>query len=300
MGKILKVNNTGDYSSYLGQVDRHSLISVIDYDAVSPIRHSLNSYGVYAIFLRDDASVDLTYGCGRYDYKESTLMCVSPGQIGGKEDNGEMVCISGWALLFHPDLLHGTTLEKSIREYSFFDYRINEALHMSREERETIVSLIKEIQKEIDNNPDDMQNSIIVGYLDVLLRFCQRFYNRQFLTRRIENNDVLARFESALLDYYKKNMQTEKGLPNVRYIADVLCMSPNYLGDLIKRMTGETAGSHIRRFIIRVIKNDLASGLTVSEVAYKTGFDYTQHLSRFFKKQTGMTPSEYIQQLSGY
>lgn len=297
MSKILKVNNTGDYSSYLGQTDRHRLVSVIDYDAVSPIRHSLNSYGVYAIFLRDDASVDLTYGCGRYDYKESTLLCVSPGQIGGKEDNGEMVSISGWALLFHPDLLHGTTLEKSIREYSFFDYHINEALHMSREERETVVSLIKEIQKELDNTPDDMQDSIIVGYLDVLLRFCQRFYNRQFLTRRIENNDVLARFESALLDYYEKNLQAEKGLPNIQYLADVLCMSPNYLGDLIKRMTGETAGSHIRRFIIRVIKNNLASGLTVSEVAYKTGFDYIQHLSRFFKKQTGMTPSEYLRQI---
>lgn len=297
MAKILRVNNTGDYSSYHGQTDRHPLVSVIDYGKVSPIRHSLNRYGVYGIFLHDEAAVDLSYGCGRYDYKESALICVAPGQVGGKEDNGERVNLTGWALLFHPDLLHGTTLEKEINNYSFFEYRINEALHMSREEKDTIVRLIKEIDKEIANTPDDLHNHIIVGYIDVLLRFCQRFYNRQFLTRKLENNDVLARFQSVLAEYFKAGLQEKKGLPSIQYIADKLCMSPNYLGDLIKRATGESSGFHIRAYAVQEAKNALGAGLSVSETAYKLGFDYPQHLSRFFKKQTGMTPSEYQKQL---
>lgn len=255
MSKILKVNSTGDYSAYVGQTDRHRLVSVIDYEAVSPIRHSLNNYGVYGIFLRDDASVDLQYGCGRYDYKESTLLCVSPGQIGGKEDNGETVSISGWALLFHPDILHGTRLEKMIHEFSFFDYRVNEALHMSKEERDIIVSLMKAIQREIDEEHDREQDEIIVGYINVLLKYCKRFYNRQFVTRKHENSDVLARFQDTLTDYYANGLQFKQGIPTIQYIADCLCMSPNYLGDLIKRFTGETAGYHIRNFIVIQAKN---------------------------------------------
>lgn len=297
MNKILKVNSPGDYSAYIGQTDRHKLVSVIDYDAASPIRHSLNNYGVYGIFLRDDASVDLQYGCGRYDYKESTLLCVSPGQIGGKEDNGETVSISGWALLFHPDILHGTRLEKTIRDYSFFDYRVNEALHMSKEERDIIVSLMKAIQREIDEEHDGEQDEIIVGYINVLLKYCKRFYNRQFVTRKHENSDVLARFQDTLADYFANGLQLKHGIPTIQCLADRLCMSPNYLGDIIKRATGETAGNHIRNFLIIQAKNGLAAGKTISEVAYDIGLEYPQHLSRIFKKQTGMTPSEYLRQV---
>ncbi len=297
MNKILKVNSPGDYSAYIGQTDRHRLVSVIDYEATSPIRHSLNNYGVYGIFLRDDASVDLQYGCGKYDYKESTLLCVSPGQIGGKEDNGEKVSISGWALLFHPDILHGTRLEKMIREFSFFDYRVNEALHMSKEEREIIVSLMKAIQREIDEEHDGEQDEIIVGYINVLMKYCKRFYNRQFVTRKHENSDVLARFQNTLTEYYANALQLKQGIPTIQYLAERLCMSPNYLGDLIKRATGETAGNHIRNFLVIQAKNGLAAGKTISEVAYDIGLDYPQHLSRMFKKQTGMTPSEYLRQI---
>ena len=139
MSKILKVRNVNDYGHYLGCADQHPLVSVIDYAEVSPIRHSLNNYSVYGLFLRDDADVDLDYGCGKYDYNKGTLLCVAPGQIGGKEDNGERVAITGWALLFHPDLLHGFPLEKRIKEYSFFDYRVNEALHMTNEEHDILV-----------------------------------------------------------------------------------------------------------------------------------------------------------------
>ncbi len=297
MNKILKVNSPGDYSAYLGQTDRHRLVSVIDYNAISPIRSSLNNYGVYAIFLRDDSSVDLQYGCGKYDYKESTLLCVSPGQIGGKEDNGETITISGWALLFHPDLLHGTILEKLIHEYSFFEYHINEGLHMSKEEHDIIVSLLKAIQREIDEPHDNEQDDIIVGYIDVLLKYCKRFYNRQFITRKHENSDVLVRFQETLSNYYAEDLQFKHGIPTIQYIADKLCMSSNYLGDLIKRSTGETAGNYIRNFLVIQAKNGLAAGKTISEVAYDIGLEYPQHLSRMFKKQTGLTPSQYLRQV---
>lgn len=295
MTKILKVRMPSDYSSWVGQTDRHPLVSVIDYGKVSPIRHSLNDYSVYGIFFHDEADISLEYGCGKYDYKEGTVICVSPGQIGGKEDNGEMVTLTGWALLFHPDLLHGTPLEKEIRRYSFFDYRVNEALHMTDEEKETIVGIMRQISNEIENNPkDDSQDSIIVGLIGVLLNYCQRFYNRQFLTRRLTNSDILSKFESLLKDYFSNNIQKEEGLPTVQYFADTLYMSANYLGDVIKRVSGETAGNYIRRAIIQESKNRLVAGLSISETAYDLGFEYPQHFSRMFRKCTGISPQEYV------
>ncbi len=297
MKKILKVNVPGDYSSYLGLTDRHKYVSVIDYNAISPTRSSLNHYGVYAIFLRDDDSLSLQYGCGKYDYKESTLLCVSPGQIGGREDTGELVFITGWALLFHPDLLHGTPLEKHIHDYSFFEYHINEGLHMNKEEHDIIVSLLKAIKREAEEEHDSQQDEIIVGYIGVLLEYCKRFYNRQFISRKKENSDVLARFHDALTRYYLDGIQFKQGIPTIQYLAECLCMSPNYLGDLIKRSTGETAGNHIRNFLVIQAKKGLAAGKTISEVAYDIGLEYPQHLSRMFKKQTGMTPSEYLRKV---
>ncbi len=297
MNKILKVNTPGDYSSYLGQPSHHRLVSVIDYNAISPIRSSLNNYGVYAIFLRDDSSVDLQYGCGKYDYKESTLLCVSPGQIGGKEDDGEMISISGWALLFHPDILHGTRLEKQIMHYPFFEYHTNEGLHMSEEEHDTIVSLLKAIQHEITEEHDKEQDEIIVGYINVLLKYCQRFYNRQFSTRKHENSDVLARFQECLSNYYAEGLQFKHGIPTIQYIGEQMCMSSNYMGDLIKRATGETARDYIRNYILQQAKNSLAAGKTISQTAYDIGLEYPQHLSRMFKKHTGMTPRDYVRKI---
>lgn len=295
MPKILNVNKTSDYSGYLGLTDRHPLITAIDYAEISPMRHSLNKYDVYGVFMQENNDLDLVYGCGRYDYKEGSLICVAPGQIGGKEDNGELVTIGGWAMLFHPDLLHGTPLEKEIRNYSFFDYRVNEALHMNEKEHDIVVSIFKRIKAEIGDARDDLQNDIIVSYLSLLLKYCQRFYNRQFITRKVANNDILSRFDSFLKEYFAKNRQTSNGLPTVSLCADRLCMSVNYFSDLIKKMTGESPGKHIRQFVVRQIKSELASGQTVAETAYKLGFEYPAHLSRMFKKETGITPTDYIQ-----
>ena len=293
MSKILKVRSVNDYGSYLGCPARHPLVCVIDYAEVSPIRHSLNNYGVYALFLRDDVGVELDYGCGRYDYNQGTLLCVAPGQVGGKEDNGERVSITGWALLFHPDLLRGTPLEKRIRDYSFFDYRVNEALHMSDREHDILVSLMRRMREELDNARAAQQDAILVGYIGLVLNFCQRFYNRQFQSRETENSDILVRFNRLLADYYEQQLQLKLGLPTVQYCADRLCLSPNYFGDVVKRTTGDTASNHIRRFVIRLAKNGLSAGESVAQVADRLGFEYPQHFSRMFRRQEGITPSEY-------
>lgn len=297
MSKIMKIRNVGDYSRWVGHTDRHPLVSVIDYTEVSPVRHSLNNYSVYGLFFHDEADIDLAYGCGKYDYKKGTVICVAPGQVGGKEDNGEQVMLTGWALLFHPDLLHGTSLEKSIKNYSFFDYRINEALHMTDEEHDILSSLMRQIRDELQKKHDELQDSIIVGYIELVLNFCQRFYNRQFITRKLENSNVLTRFDSLLRDYYEEKIQLSLGLPTVQYCADKLCMSSNYFGDMIKKMTGDTASNYIRQYIIQRAKNELATGESIAQVAYGLGFEYPQHLSRMFKKQEGVTPTEYCEKL---
>lgn len=293
----MKIKNVSDYSRYLGHTDRHPLVSVINYAEVSPIRHSLNSYSVYGIFFHDQQDIDLTYGCGKYDYKSGTVICVAPGQIGGKEDNGERVMLTGWALLFHPDLLRGTPLSKNIKQYTFFDYRVHEALHMTDEEHDIFVSLMQQMSNELQKPHDELQNAILIAYIELVLNFCQRFYNRQFTTRKLENSDILMRFDNLLNDYYEKNIQLTLGLPTVQYCADILCMSPNYFGDVIKKTTGDTASNYIRQHVIQRVKNELATGASIVQVADDLGFKYPQHLSRMFKQQTGITPSEYCERL---
>lgn len=296
MSKILKVNKPSDYSAWVGQTDTHDLITVINYSEVSPIRSSLNNYGVYGLFLQgNDEKLDLIYGTGKYDYSEGTLICVAPGQLGGKEDNGEFVNLTGWAVLFHPDILHGTALEKDIRNFTFFDYRINEALHMTTEERDIMVSLMRELDRELKFPPDTMQNRIIVGFINLLLRYAQRFYNRQFVTRTIVNNDILSRFESLLKEYFDNDHQLNHGLPTVQFCSEKLCMSPSYLSDVIKRTTGDTANRHIKRYMVQLAKNKLVAGMNSSEVAYSLGFEYPQHFARMFKRMTGETPTDYCE-----
>ncbi|MDE6322029.1 MAG: helix-turn-helix domain-containing protein [Muribaculaceae bacterium] len=294
MSKILKVDRPSDYSSWVGHVDSHELVSVINYAEVSPVRYSLNNYGVYGLFLQGkEEGMDLVYGTGKYDYSEGTLICVAPGQIGGKEDNGERVNLTGWVVLFHPDILQGTGLEKDIKNFSFFDYRINEALHMTLEERDVMISVIKQLDNELKFQHDAMQNRIIAGFINILLRYAQRFYNRQFVSRTVHNNDILSRFESLLKEYFDGEQQLTSGVPTVSYCANKLAMSPSYLSDVMKRTTGDTANQYIKKYMVQLAKNRLVAGMNSSEVAYSLGFDYPQHFARTFKRICGETPKEY-------
>lgn len=297
MSNILKVNNVNDYARWVGTESPHPLICVINYSEVSPIRSSLNNYGVYGMFFQDKNNNELVYGCGRYDYKDGSLICVAPGQIGGKEDDGTYSSIGGWALLFHPDLLHGTHLENDIKHLTFFNYSVNEALHMSREEYEFMESILRQIQQELKNPHDIEQDYILVGYLNLLMMYSERFYNRQFLTRKVEYSDLLMRFQEFLHNWYSEKRQLKDGIPSVQVCAEALCMSPNYFSDLIKRLTGEKASHYIRDHVIQRAKSLIASEKTIAEVAYELGFEYPQHLTRMFKTHTGMSPKQYLSSL---
>lgn len=298
MRKILKVNTPRDFISYIGGETKHPLVGVVDYAKHSSIPHSLNDYEVYGIFMHSDIPADLVYGCGSYEGGCGTLICVAPGQLGGKIDDGHLIDIDGWALLFHPDLIKGTPLEKDIRKFTFFDYRVNEALHLTENEQRKIASLMKAIQEETDNPSDNQQNDIITSYITVMLHLCNRAYSRQFSNIQQTCNDILVRINTLLNEYYDKHEQIKHGVPSVQYLADKLCLSSNYLSDLVKKTTGDNAGNLIRNHIVRIAKNSLVASGNISSVAYELGFEYPQHFSRMFKKQTGITPKQYLDQIN--
>lgn len=298
MPDILRVDNPGDYLSYVGATGRHPLVGVIDFEKISPIPSSLNSYGVYGLFMHSKVRDDLKYGRGAFGHSTGSLICVAPGQIGGREDAGDLIDIDGWALLFHPNLLVGTPLERGIRKFSFFDYSANEAVFLENDEREKLSVLINCIAEEIERPADADRDAIIVSYISVMLHYCNRAYGRQFGRLRRGSDDILVKFSSMLNEYYDRGLQHTLGIPGVRYFADRLCMTPNYFSDLLKKSTGENAGNFIRSHIVRMAANLLITSGSVTQVAYELGFEYPQHFSRMFKRYTGMTPTRYLASMS--
>ena len=299
MKKILYVERPGHFAEYVGAETRHPFVAVIDFEKISPIPSSLNNYGIYGLFMHSKVRDDLTYGSGTYTSAGGSLICVAPGQIGGREDSGDLIDLDGWALLFHPDLLIGTSLEKDIGNFSFFDYNVNEALRLEDNEAGILMALVKNIEKEIVSGTDDNnKKGIIVGFISALLSYCNRFYDRQFATIRTEGVDILVKFSRLINEYFDTGRQLTEGLPSVQYFAGQMCMTPGYFSDLMRKSTGESAGNFIRNHIIRMAKNRLIATGNVSQTAYDLGFDYPQHLSRMFKKHTGMTPKEYIASLN--
>lgn len=288
------IETISEYNEMLGLPTVHPMVSVIDLSLSRRLRHMRNTFGFYVVFLKEAMCGDLIYGRSRYDYAEGTVVCLAPGQVIGVEDNGEEFQPRGWALCFHPDFIRGTTLGKHMREYTFFSYEVNEALHLSAEERATFTDCLSRIGSELNSGGDRLSRRLITSNIELLMDYCLRFYERQFDTRHCMNTDLLVRFENLLENYFCSRMPMADGLPTVGWCASELCLSPNYFGDLIKRDTGRTAQEYIQHKVIDTAKEKILSpGCSISQIAYELGFQYPQHFTRLFKKVTGLTPSEY-------
>lgn len=294
MNELIKADSICAYNEWAGVITQNPLVGFIDFSTVKPLRHARKLYGLYAIFLKDVKCGELRYGRQYYDYQDGTLIFVAPGQVFGADDDGEMFQPTGYLLLFHPDLLRNTPLGRLMKEYTFFSYETNEALHLSNEERQIIMDCFHKIQYELQHPVDKHSKALIVDSIKMFLDYCTRFYDRQFITRDNVNKDVLIRFEYLLEDYFSKGMAEKIGLPTVQYCADELHLSANYLSDLLRKETGSTALRYIHDKVVDIAKTLIVTtNKTISEIAYQLGFQYPQHFTRLFKKEVGCTPNEY-------
>lgn len=293
MEEIIRIDTIHQYNEYMGVKTLHPLVSVVDMSICTPRQFHRINYGLYCIFLKNVTCGPLRYGINYYDYQDGTIVAVAPGQIFGVESN-EPIQPKGWALVFHPDLLYGTELGRTLKDYTFFSYDANEALHISEKEREIIEQCFNNILIELNREIDAHTNSLVARSIGMLLDYCMRFYDRQFITRHKANSDILSRFENVLTDYLLSDRPRQLGLPTVSYCADKVFLSPNYFGDLIKKETGKTAQEYIQLKIIDRTKQLLAEGiLSVNEIAEELGFKYSTHFTRLFKKSVGISPTEY-------
>lgn len=295
MDKILHLDSVDLYNQLYGLETLNPLIGVIDLNkATRKMTYTHWNYGIYALYLKLEKVCDIKYGRQTYDYQEGTVVCFAPGQATETTLNTDRTQLNVLGILFHPDLLRGTSLGKNIKKYTFFSYEVNEALHLSPEERCIIEDSLKIIQKELEHGIDKHSRTLLVNHIELLLNYCMRFYERQFITRSKINSDVLTRFENLLNRYFEESLAEQNGLPTVKYFADKLCFSPNYFGDMLKKETGKSPQEYIQEKLIELAKERIAGTEdTVSQIAYSLGFQYPQHLCRLFKKKVGCTPNEY-------
>ena len=291
---VIKLDKVEQYNDLFGLETLHPLVSVVDLkESTRYPTHFIINYGVYALYLKDIKCGDIRYGKQKYDYQDGTVVSFAPGQVAEVEMLDGMKSMAT-GLLFHPDLIRGTSLGENIRQYSFFSYSSAEALHLSETEKEIFTDCLHKIKLELLRPIDKHSKRLISRNIELLLDYCMRFYERQFITRREANRDVLTKFEALLDAYFMENMPERNGLPTVRYFADKVCLSPNYFGDLIKKETGKTAQEYIQNKIMDVAKQQIVgTDKTVSQIAYELGFQYSQHFNRIFKKNVGCTPNEY-------
>ncbi len=291
----IKVKTVHDYNEFVGVEDTHPYVNVIHYDEIPPIHHSRTLWAVYGLFLLDDTSEQLDYGSGKYDYHAGSIVCVSPSQIGGMPHDGSTFQRRGWALLFSPELFHGTSYEKELIRLEFFRYHVNKALSITTQERQYCETLLRMLQSELTETG---HRNLITKLIELLLAYCSSFFSRQYsIENGLKGSHIVSRLEHLLDDYYAMGEQHSNGLPSVRFCADSLCIAPNYLGDLIRQETGDSANHFIGRYIVRHAKDLLISGKSVTETAYALGFDFPSHLSRLFSRIEGITPSAYVRQV---
>ncbi len=294
MNDIQRFETVNDYNVFNNNETLHPLVSVVDLSKAAP--RGLNSmyFGFYTVFLKEVKCGDLRYGKNTYDYQEGTLVFIAPGQVVTVENAGEVYQPKGHALVFHPDIIHGTNLGRHINEYSFFGYQSNEALHVSERERKMVLDCFSKIGYELEHAIDKHSKKLIVSNIEILLNYCIRFYDRQFITRENIIKGTLEKFEEVLNNYFSSEKPQTIGLPSVAYCASELNLSANYFGDLIKKETGTSAQEYIQTKLIDMAKERIFNiDKSISEVAYELGFKYPQHFTRLFKQKVGQSPNEY-------
>ena len=294
---IIEVKSISQLHEHLGlDKPKHPLISLVDANYVQVREEELGSsiaYGYYMISLKDK-SCGLDYGRNSLDFDEGVMSFSAPGQLYTPTKPIEFGEINGWMLLFHPDLIRNTNLGLQINEYSFFNYDVFEALHLSEEEENTIVTCVQNIKNEYSQRIDNHSQRVIVSNLELLLNYSLRFYERQFNTRASKSKDVVSQFEHELAYYFKTEQHLENGLPQIQYFADKAHLSQHYFSDLMKKETGRSPKDHINDFVVEKAKALLLrSNRSVSEIAYDLGFNYPHYFTRLFKSKTGNTPVEY-------
>ena len=299
--QLHRIKTISEYHQVMGlPKPEHPLISVINFESIKhlPYDESISLvFNFYSISLKRNFNARMRYGQQEYDFDEGIMFFISPGQVFGIEiEKGSALRHSGWLLLIHPDFLWNTPLAKTIKQYEYFDYSVNEALFLSEKEETTITGIMQNVEQEYHSNIDKFSQGVIIAQLELLLTYADRFYHRQFITRKITNHKILNRLEDLLTEYFNGDTLLEKGLPTVQYIAGALNVSPNYLSDLLKVLTGQSTQQHIHDKLIEKAKEKLsATDLSVSEIAYELGFEHPQSFSKLFKTKTSLSPLAFRQ-----
>lgn len=297
--EIYEADTIEKYNRYFGFETRHPLVGIVHFDdTVEQPTHWMH-FGFYALFLKKTAGCRINYGKTNYDFDDETVVSFAPGQTVGIHRLEDGPAPEAVGLLFHPDFLNRTPLGQKIKQYSFFSYASNEALHLSAEERIILQDYMEKIKRELQHPIDKFTKSLIVSNIEVMLNYCMRFYERQFITREEMNSGVMSRFEQLIDDYLDSGTGKVEGIPTVKFFADKVCLSPNYFGDLVKAETGKTAQEYIRLKMVNMAKSQLLDpSKNTKQIAECLGFQYPQHFIRFFKKQVGVTPREYRLQMN--
>jgi AraC-like DNA-binding protein len=299
MEKVININNISDFNTANNHKTLHPLVTVVDYSKSNPrdwgdVETIKFQYGLYSVILKDVVCGDMKYGRHYYDYQAGTLVFYAPGQFVNMENPKVVYQPMGFGLLFHPDFLIGTHLGIVIGQYKFFDYQTHEALHLSDDERQLILDIFAKIEFELKQPIDKHSKKLIASNIELFLDYCQRFYDRQFITRDVAHKGILEKFDTMLNNYFYSEKPQNIGLPSVAYFAEKMNLSANYFGDLIKKETGQSAKEFIMKKLIDTAKTKMYDNeKTVNEIAYELGFKYPQHFSRLFKEKVGVSPSEF-------
>ena len=295
--QFIKINSVSELHKLMGiPKPKHPLVSLINYSDVhlSAIENSVKVIlNFYMVSIKHNADCKFSYGQNYYDFDEGVLAFMEPGQIASTTQS-ENEQPDGWLLIFHPDLIRNYPIGKTIKKYGFFSYAVNEALHLSESEEAMIEGIFKNIEKEYNHSIDQFSQDVMVSQIELLLNYSNRFYNRQFITRKTASSDLLTKLEILLDEYFESDKIIESGLPTVQFFAEKLNLSPNYLSDMLRSITGQSTQQHIHNKLIEKAKEALSTtNLSVSEIAYQLGFEHPQSFSKLFKTKMNVSPLEY-------